>query len=157
MWKGMECCARKWCHFMCTILFEVIWAFCKMWLCLFLSMTEIIYEPFFRRMATRLPVSTWNVAWSLPCRTRMFSSLPWWPQTSSNWLRRRSALSLRSMTSSTPYVNKAAFHKPSHPIYLMLCFERPAGDFCFYILWYWISFTPKPASHKSIRVSPFFW
>ena len=31
MWKGMENCARKWWVFLCTILFEVTWAFCKMW------------------------------------------------------------------------------------------------------------------------------
>ena len=31
IWKGMENCAWKWCHFLCTILFEVTWAFCKMW------------------------------------------------------------------------------------------------------------------------------
>ena len=31
MWKGMKNCARKWCIFLCTILFEVTWAFCKMW------------------------------------------------------------------------------------------------------------------------------
>ena len=30
MWKGMENCARKWCLFLCTILFEVTWAFGKM-------------------------------------------------------------------------------------------------------------------------------
>ena len=31
MWKGMENCARKWCLFLCTILFEVTWPFWKMW------------------------------------------------------------------------------------------------------------------------------
>ena len=30
MWKGIENCARKWCLFLCTILFEVTWAFWKM-------------------------------------------------------------------------------------------------------------------------------
>ena len=30
MWRGMENCATKWCLFMCTILFEVTWAFCKL-------------------------------------------------------------------------------------------------------------------------------
>ena len=30
MWKGMENCARKWCLFLCTILFEVTWVFWKM-------------------------------------------------------------------------------------------------------------------------------
>ena len=30
-WKGMEDCARKWYVFLCTILFEVTWAFCNMW------------------------------------------------------------------------------------------------------------------------------
>ena len=30
MWKGMENCARKWCLFLRTILFEVTWPFCKM-------------------------------------------------------------------------------------------------------------------------------
>ena len=31
MWKGMENYARKWCLFLCTIFFEVTWAFCKTW------------------------------------------------------------------------------------------------------------------------------
>ena len=31
MWKSMKNCARKWCLFLCTILFEVTWAFGKMW------------------------------------------------------------------------------------------------------------------------------
>ena len=31
LWKGIECCARKWCLFLCTILFEVAWAIYKMW------------------------------------------------------------------------------------------------------------------------------
>ena len=31
MWKGMENCARKRCLFLCTILFQVTWAFYKMW------------------------------------------------------------------------------------------------------------------------------
>ena len=31
MWKGIENCARIWCLFMCTILFEVTWVFWKMW------------------------------------------------------------------------------------------------------------------------------
>ena len=30
MRKGMENCARKWCLFLCTILFQVTWAFWKM-------------------------------------------------------------------------------------------------------------------------------
>ena len=30
MWKGIENCARKWCLFLCTILFEVTWVFWKM-------------------------------------------------------------------------------------------------------------------------------
>ena len=30
MWKGMKNCARKWCLFLCTILFVITWAFCKM-------------------------------------------------------------------------------------------------------------------------------
>ena len=30
MWKGLENCARKWCLFLCTILFEVTWALWKM-------------------------------------------------------------------------------------------------------------------------------
>ena len=30
MWKGMENCSGKWCLFLCTILFKVTWAFCKM-------------------------------------------------------------------------------------------------------------------------------
>ena len=30
MWKGIENCARKWWLSLCTILFEVTWAFCKM-------------------------------------------------------------------------------------------------------------------------------
>ena len=32
MWKVMEMCATKWCLFLCTILFEVTWAFGKMWI-----------------------------------------------------------------------------------------------------------------------------
>ena len=31
MWKGMQNCAKKWFLFLCTILFEVTWAFWKMW------------------------------------------------------------------------------------------------------------------------------
>ena len=30
MWKGIENCARKWFLFLCTILFDVTWPFCKM-------------------------------------------------------------------------------------------------------------------------------
>ena len=31
MWKGMDNCSRKWCLLLCTILFQVTWAFWKMW------------------------------------------------------------------------------------------------------------------------------
>ena len=37
MWKGIENCARKWCLFLCTILFQVSWAFWKMWCSLTLN------------------------------------------------------------------------------------------------------------------------
>ena len=110
MWKGMECCARKWCLFLCTILFEVARAFCRMWSgflarCVsHLQKKSACYELTYLMQYTTQANTTYNftflhtaVAAMLVASSLWTSFLPMHPA------KQKTTPALNTMFHSTPY------------------------------------------------------